>query len=66
VAAVAGLTLSVKPVRRLHVTTRRRGLALAGAGLLVAAFGLTLPAPESRAARIESRLDEFVPGVAVP
>jgi len=61
IVAAAGLALIVKPIRRLRVTTRRRGLGVAGAGVLVAAIGLVLPAPESRAARIDSRLDEFMP-----
>jgi len=34
---------------------------VAGAGLLLAGTGLILPVQESRAARIETRLDEFMP-----
>lgn len=61
ITAFAGLALAVKPVRRLGVTTRRRALGVAGAGVLLAAIGLVLPAPETRVARIESRLDEVMP-----
>ncbi len=59
--AIAGLVLVVKPIRRLRVRTRWRGLGVAGAGVLLAGIGLILPAPESRVTRIETRLDEFAP-----
>jgi len=61
VLAIAGLGLIVKPVRRLGVPTRRRALALAAAGLLLAVVAFYWPASESRVARVESRLDEFTP-----
>ena len=59
--AAAGLVFVVKPIHRLHVTTRSQGLAILGAGVLVAAVGISLPTSESRANKIETRLDEFVP-----
>ncbi|PYO50466.1 MAG: hypothetical protein DMD72_02380 [Gemmatimonadetes bacterium] len=59
--AAAGLVFVVKPIHRLHVTTRGQGLAILGAGVLLAGLGLSLPTSESRANKIETRLDEFVP-----
>ncbi len=61
VIALAGLALVVKPIRRLRVRTRWRGLGVAGAGLLLAGIGLILPTSESRVTRMETRLDEFAP-----
>jgi hypothetical protein len=61
IMATAGLVLVVKPIRRLRVTTRWRGLGVAGGGVLLAGIGLILPASESRVTRIETRLDEFAP-----
>lgn len=40
---------------------RRRGLAIIAMGAAIFFVGMMLPAPESRAARQESRLDEFAP-----
>jgi len=61
VIALAGLVLVVKPIRSLRVTTRRRGLAVAGAGVLLAGIGLILPTRESRVTHPQTRLDEFMP-----
>jgi hypothetical protein len=61
IVAVAGLVLAIKPIRRLRVTTRARGLIVAVVGVLLAAIGMVLPVSESRVGRIETRLDEFVP-----
>jgi hypothetical protein len=61
VTAAVGLVCVVKPIRRLGIATRRRGLGVAGAGVLLACIGLILPVQESRVTRIETRLDEFVP-----
>jgi hypothetical protein len=61
ILAVAGVVLVVKPIRRLRVTTRPRGLVVAGAGVLLAGIGLILPVSESRVTRAETRLDEFAP-----
>jgi hypothetical protein len=59
--AVTGVICVVKPIGWLRIRTRPRALAVAGAGLMVAGIGLALPAPESRIARVETRLDEFSP-----
>jgi hypothetical protein len=61
IVVVAGLVLAIKPLRRLGVTTRARGLIIAVAGVLLAAIGLVLPVSESQVSRIDTRLDEFVP-----
>ena len=59
--AFAGAVFVVKPIRRLGIPTRLRGLALAGAGFLLSAIGLNLPISESRVARMDTHLDEFAP-----
>lgn len=61
VLAFGGLVLTIKPIRRLHVRTRRRGLAIAGAGIGLATVGAMLPAPTKRVSRARTRLDEFAP-----
>jgi hypothetical protein len=61
ILAAAGVLLVVKPIRRLRVTTRSRGLVVAAAGLLLAGVGLILPVSESRVTGVETRLDEFAP-----
>ncbi len=59
--AAAGVFLALKPTRRLGVTKRSRGLAIAGAGAAIAGAGLLLPVRESRSSRVQTRLDEFAP-----
>jgi hypothetical protein len=61
VVALGGLALTIKPIHRLRVRTRRRGLAIAGVGMGLAAVGALLPAPTTRVGRPRTRLDEFVP-----
>ncbi len=61
VITAAGLILSIKPIERLHVTSRSQGLVIVGIGALLVGIGLRLPAPESRVPRAETRLDEFMP-----
>lgn len=61
VFAAAGLALAVKPIRRLRVATRARGLIVAAAGVVLAAIGLILPVTESRVGRAGTRIDEFAP-----
>ncbi len=59
--SLAGLFLVIRPVRRLGITKRSRGLAVAGAGAAMAIIGLLAPASESRVTRTGTRLDEFAP-----
>jgi CBS domain-containing protein len=61
VLALGGLVLAIKPVRRLRFRTRRRGLAVVGAGVGLATLGALLPAPTARANRPRTRLDELMP-----
>ena len=61
VITAAGLILVIKPIERLHVTSRSQGLAIAGIGVLVAGIGLSAPTSESRIDKTETRLDEFIP-----
>jgi len=61
IITTAGLILFIKPVERLHVTSRSQALAIAGIGVLLIGVGLTLPAPESRVTKVRTRLDEFMP-----
>ena len=61
VVAAAGVLFAVKPIRRLGVTKRSRGLALAAVGGLLVVAGLCLPATETRVGQVTSRLDEFAP-----
>jgi hypothetical protein len=61
VITAAGLMLLIKPVERLHVSSRSEALAIAGVGVLLVGIGLTLPARESRVTRADKRLDEFMP-----
>jgi hypothetical protein len=61
VITTVGLILSIKPIERLHVTSRSQGLVIVGIGVLLAGVGLKLPTRDSRIAKVETRLDEFVP-----
>jgi hypothetical protein len=61
VITAAGVILVIKPIERLHVTSRSQGLAIAGIGVLVAGMGLSAPTSESRIDKTETRLDEFIP-----
>ena len=61
IIAAAGVGLVVKPIRRLGITARWRGLAVAAAGVVLAGIGLLLPVSESRISRVETRLDEYAP-----
>ncbi len=61
VVTAAGMFLAIRPIERLHITTRSQGLAILGLGVVIAGIGFVAPAPESRVAGAETRLDEFVP-----
>lgn len=61
VITTAGLIMVVKPIERLHVTSRSQGLAIVGIGVLVAGIGLSAPTSKSRVKKPETRLDEFMP-----
>jgi hypothetical protein len=56
-----GLAAVIRPLPRVQLDTRLRGLALAGAGLCLVTGGLLLPASESRTAAVTTRLDQFAP-----
>jgi hypothetical protein len=59
--AACGLALTLKPVRRLRVPTRRRALLIAVAGVAIAVIGLVVPAPESRVEHRVMHLDAVMP-----
>ena len=59
--AMFGSGLLFKPIKRLRVPTRRRALAIAAAGLILAVVALRLPVFESRASRATTWLDAFMP-----
>ena len=61
IITTAGLILFIKPIERLRVTSRSEALVIVGIGVLLVGVGLNLPAPESRVAKVETRLDEFIP-----
>jgi hypothetical protein len=56
-----GLISLVKPIFLLRIRTRGAGAVLLGAGIALAVFGLTVPAPLEREAVPRTRLDEFAP-----
>ena len=56
-----GIILVVKPMERLHVTSRSQGLAVLGIGVLLTGIGVSIPTSESRVEKAETRLDEFMP-----
>jgi hypothetical protein len=56
-----GLVLTIRPIARLRVRTRRRALPIACAGALVAIAALFAPAFDARVATGSTALDEFAP-----
>lgn len=60
VALVVGLIAVIHPVRRLRLTTRRRGAVVMMAGALLVLIAWSLPLREQRA-RGTTRLDEVLP-----
>ena len=61
IVTCAGLVAVIRPTPRIHLDTRLRGLALAGAGLCLATGALLLPAVETRVGAPATRLDAFAP-----
>src|SRR5688500_1238283 len=61
VITAAALILLIKPIERLHVSSPSHALVIAGIGVFLVGVGLTLPAPESRIEKVQTRLDEFMP-----
>jgi len=61
VITAAGFILFIKPVERLHVSSRPQALVIMAIGVLLVGAGLTLPAPETRVTKVRTRLDEFMP-----
>jgi hypothetical protein len=57
----AGVVSLAKPLRFLGICTRKRGLAVLGAGFLAFVAGVFLPASETRVTIPRTRLDEFAP-----
>jgi hypothetical protein len=56
-----GLVCVVRPMRRLRLAPRKRGVWLVGAGAAAMIAGLLAPAREMRIASPHTRLDEFMP-----
>jgi hypothetical protein len=60
-AAVLGLVCLARPLKLLHVPTRRRALAVLLCGTAVAVTGVVWPSRVVRSARPHQRLDDFLP-----
>ncbi len=60
VAVAGGLSL-LKPLSSVGVSTRRRGALTLAAGAVLVAFGMLLPAVETRVTVRRTHLDEFSP-----
>ncbi|HEV8365550.1 MAG TPA: hypothetical protein VGQ52_18670 [Gemmatimonadaceae bacterium] len=56
-----GLVCIVRPLPRLRLAPRRRGVWLLGAGVALVAAGLLAPVKEMHVATPQTRLDEFMP-----
>lgn len=61
VSAFIGAFATLRPLRILGLSSRRRGAALLAFGAMLVVAGWALPAPETRVASTSSRLDEFMP-----
>ena len=60
-ASFLGFLSLLKPLKFIGIATRSHGWVVLGAGVLVAAIGMSLPASEERIAAPRTRLDEFAP-----
>ncbi len=61
VVGLVGMASLIKPLAFLEIRTRLRGVLVLGIGLIVAAVGAFLPAPDTRVEFIRTQLDEFAP-----
>ena len=61
IIGLIGLILVIKPIKRLHVTSRSQGLVMVGIGALLTGIAASAPASESRTSSLQTRLDEFAP-----
>jgi len=61
VACLLGLVMVVRPMRRLRLSPRKRGVWLLGAGAAAVIAAMLVPAREVRVISPHTRLDEFVP-----
>jgi hypothetical protein len=61
IVGLVGTSSLIKPLAFLGIRTRLRGVLVLGIGLIVAALGAFLPAPDTRAEAIRTQLDEFAP-----
>jgi hypothetical protein len=59
--ALIGMISVARPLQWLHISTPVHGAGVFVAGILVSVVGLVLPTRESRVARVQTRLDEFMP-----
>jgi len=53
--------LLVRPLRRIGIRKRSRAALVLVCGILVAAVGMNLPAPETQVATVQTQLDQFIP-----
>lgn len=61
IVAVFGLVLLIWPAKHLGVPQRFTATSVVVAGLGLVVIGFAFPAPTSRATRVESRLDQWMP-----
>src|ERR1044072_4364211 len=61
VLAFVGLVTSVRPMRWMHIRTRRRAALVLVTGAVLVTAAVALPAPTIRAAQPRTQLDEMVP-----
>ncbi len=60
-ACLLGLVTVVRPMRRLRLSPRKRGVWLIGVGVAAVAAGMLAPVNEMHVGSPHTRLDEFVP-----